>query len=152
MRKSHRRWRRMLKAEREKALELIRAGALYRDVAAAIGYTTSAIHALAARNGINRQPKREYQRYTMARIYESGTSAKDMAARLGVAISTVTKVLRQAGVKLRKGGITPKVSSERIAVLRDAHGLGWTAIARRFGLTPPTVQRRYLRWKRKQEA
>lgn len=141
--------RRMSTAEAAEAVNLARAGVAYEDIAARLGFTVSAVQRRASRAGIRRSSTRPLPTTSMLRAYEQGTTAIEIARQLGVANSTVLKVLRLYGAKIRQGGNTPRLPSSEIIRLRERHGLTFRQIGERFGLTAVTVGTRYRRAKRR---
>jgi len=130
-------------------LAMVQDGVPFKDIAAATGFSDSAISKAARTRGIYRQPRPNMPMGAVKRAYENGMTADQIANQLKVARSTVTKYLRVYGCQLRDGGNQPKVPSERIYMLRIRHRLPWTEIARRVGLKDTTVRTRFLRFQQR---
>lgn len=76
--------------------------------------------------------------------YEAGASVRGLAARRGVHRTTVTMQLRQAGVPVRRRGLTEESRTEAVRL----YGEGWSCqrLADRYGCNATTV------WKMLQQA
>ena len=75
-------------------------------------------------------------------LYESGMTAKEVGAVLGVSKDAICTHLSRLKV-IRQGPLKkPHVSTERIVQLRD-QGTGWTEIGAAVGITAGSVRARY---------
>ncbi len=90
------------------------------------------------------QPRRLDRRLSAATIaelaaaYEAGTSTPEMCKRYGLSKGGVLKLLREAGVEMRKQAMTDE--QIELAVRLHQRGLGYAEIGRRIGKAKSTVR------------
>lgn len=80
------------------------------------------------------------ERTELAKHYRSGLTVYQLAAKYGIHRHTVSRHLREAGVRLRLDGMT----AEQIDAAVQLYASGWSLarIAERFGVTATTVHKR----------
>jgi hypothetical protein len=69
---------------------------------------------------------------------------REVAAELGLSVTTVSDQLRRAGVTMRRGAPSHSASTEQILQLRD-QGLTWNEVARQVDMTVSGAWSRYWR-------
>jgi hypothetical protein len=70
--------------------------------------------------------------------YEAGTSTPELCRHYGLSKTAVLKLLREAGVKMRRQGLSEE--QIEIAVQLREQGLGYSEIARRIGKAKSSVR------------
>jgi DNA-binding transcriptional regulator LsrR (DeoR family) len=72
--------------------------------------------------------------------YEAGATVYELGDRFGVSRQTVSRLLKQQGVAIRRQGLSPEQVTEAVQL----HEAGWTLarIGERLGVGATTVQRR----------
>jgi hypothetical protein len=79
-----------------------------------------------------------------AELYAQGRSLRQIAAELGLTVTTVSDQLRRSGVTMRRGAPSHPASTEQIVELRD-RGLTWSQVAEQVDLTVSGAWSRYRR-------
>lgn len=122
------------------------AGTLLRVLAARYGCSVNVVSQRAHRLGL---PKRlrssgERPQRAMVRAYLNGSTVNEIAAALGIAHSTTSRILRMHGVKLRgrsgRNGSWLALAGECARLVRA--GLTHAEVGRRLGLTRAQVLHR----------
>ena len=90
------------------------------------------------------KPRPELPAEELRRLYvEEKRSAAKIAKIYGCNIKTILKRLRQIGVKIRSRGTVPlELPEEELVRLYTEEKLGSSEIAKRFGVSYPTILRR----------
>ncbi|MBA0125526.1 helix-turn-helix domain-containing protein [Haloechinothrix sp. YIM 98757] len=72
--------------------------------------------------------------------YEAGATVYELGDRFGISRQTVGKILKQHGVKMRRGGLTPEQVDEAVQL----YEAGWSLarIGGRMNVDPTTVLNR----------
>lgn len=144
LRKEHVRQPDPLTEAQLQAVELYQADVRPREIEARLGVTIPQIHAALKRLGIKRKsqgawlvrPDDEQITAEVARLYRSGLSAREIAARVdGVNFpETIYRYLSKAGVATRRPGKRGQIEAQAQQIIGAAKaGVSQTEIAARFG-------------------
>jgi transposase len=90
----------------------------------------------------------ELEELELVARYQAGSTERQLAERFGVGRASVQRTLDRHGVTRRPpaNNLRPRddVPTSRIVELRLGEGLSWFQIARRVGMKPSGVRRRFM--------
>jgi DNA invertase Pin-like site-specific DNA recombinase len=136
----------------KKVIKMYLAGIGANTIAREIGYSNGLIYDILRRNDVKsrgRERGQEFKRKVSGknlelalRLFDNGSTATEIAARLDCTVATAAAALKAAGRELRPGGLHRFDNSDcaKIIALREA-GKSQQAIADELGVSQPIIGR-----------
>lgn len=137
------RLKRLTDAEYDGIVAALKAGKLYREIAAEFGVSRGCVWRVAEKNGIVRNPHRGLPIYAIERAFEMGKNCQQIADEIGRNNDTVRKALIRRGHDTSGWGKKATMAMLRECVRAKMNGL---QAAKKFGASPCGPW--YKRWNR----
>lgn len=120
-------------------LKMLKDGKSQRECATIFGCNAATINRTAQANGVRKKVVLESQKQAFVKDYLSGKTLTEVAASASLDNSTISRIVKQAGIAIR-----PPVNSNAVAdeIIKDyAEGMSASLIAGKYGFSKPAILR-----------